>query len=142
MFLESIAKKTAKERRETELLFALLVECLNRNYASLEDHRAEQREVKRYTAEFNCDFLPYILPQFEASFLPALGKEEGKPYSFFLRHSFLMTSEQYKRVLYEFLDFLHDRKPSAGPFDLQQFQRQGEDSSEANKESNNLANGA
>jgi hypothetical protein len=132
MFLESIARRTAKERRETELLFALLVECLNKNYDSLEDHRAEQREVKRYTAEFNCDFLPYILPHFESSFLPALGKEEGKPYSFFLRNSYLMTSEQYKRVLYEFLDFLHDRRPSPGPFDLQQFQRQGEDSSDGN----------
>jgi hypothetical protein len=96
MYMESINGKSSKERKERELLFILLIDCLNRNYALLKDEQVEDREVKRYTAEYNCDYLPRIFTHFEKIYLPAMSKESGMPYSFFLTHSHIIVSGQYK----------------------------------------------
>jgi hypothetical protein len=41
--MESINGKSLKERKERELLFILLIDCLNQNYSLLKDDRIGEK---------------------------------------------------------------------------------------------------
>jgi hypothetical protein len=91
----------------------LLVDCLNKNYERLKDARTESKEVHRYTAEYNSEKIHVILPFFEAEYLPSLA--ESKPHAFFIKHSHLISSGQFKVVIEQFYNYVYSKKsqPSA-----------------------------
>jgi hypothetical protein len=116
LFLDSLGKIQAKERLEAELLLGLFVECLNKNYQLLNDERTTNKEVKRYTAEYNCDCIFRIASHFLEEFLPEVKEAGTLPYSFFLSHSFLITSNSEQKVLNQLREFLFSQKmPQEAP---------------------------
>ena len=117
MFMNSLGNISAKERMDSDLLLHLLIDCLNQNYHMLKDERTEGKYIRRYTAEFNCQFIHRLFPYFAGKYLSEKKEEKDKHYSFFLNHSYLISSEGYRKLLSDLGDFLNLRKREEGRVD-------------------------